>query len=505
MSTLFPSSGPLHPEPFDSDDLLRWRLCARRFWLQHELAHDVAPARADPSAEAAVVHGPALGDALRGAYPGALRIGTAVPWPQALAQTAQWLARPWQPDATLLGACLASRDGARARIDVLQRGEEGLRLFKVRYATVADEADIDAVAWWTHVAAHRGLSVQSAGLLLVDTDFIYPGHGCYAGMFREVELGPVLDVRPIDAWLQEMRHCARGAAPRAEPGPRCTRHGRCPFIEGCQVVVPAADANPARLEIVGRERAAELHAEGHADLHSVPESRLVEARHRRALRAVQRGAAVIEPEVGALLRQLPYPRCALRIDTIGFAVPVWSGTRPYQVLPFQWSLDVEAAPGELRSIGFLAGPQGDPRREFARSLLQALGTHGPVFAYNAGFERNRIRELAQRFDDLAPALTALLPRIVDLFQMARAHFYHPAMCGSWSFRSVFNAVAPELRADEFDFEGESSTQAAFARTLQRGLDDDTRLALRLALTTHGQRQTAALRRLVALFEGAAPG
>lgn len=94
------------------------------------------------------------------------------------------------------------------------------------------------------------------------------------------------------------------------------------------------------------------------------------------------------------------------------------------------------------------------------------------------------------------------PRIVDLFQIARANFYHPAMGGSWSFRSVFNAVAPDLHADAFDCAGESATQAAFARTLQRGLDAGTRHRLGAALAAHGRRQTTALRRLVALFESA---
>lgn len=502
---------PALPDLFDHDDLRRWRACTRRFWLQRRRADftaDALSADVDASAEAAVVHGPAPADALRASFPGALRIatpGTPAQWQQALQQTAAALAGPHRPGAALFGACLASADGARVRIDVLLHGEQGLRVFKVRHATAADEADVDVVALWAHVAARSGLRVQSAGLLLVDTDFIYPGHGCYAGLFREVDLGPVLGTRPVALWLAAMRACARGAEPHAEPGAVCTRQAGCDFIGHCRARDGGTDIRAtARLEIVGRELAAELRAEGHADLCSVPETRLGDARHRRAVRAIRQGAAVIEPAVGALMRQQPYPRCTLRMDTIGFAVPIWAGTRPYQVLPFQWTCDVQAAPGHLRACGHLATAAADPRREFALTLLQALGTQGPVFAYNAGFERNRIRELAQCFDDLAPALQALLPRIVDLFQIARAHFYHPAMSGSWSFKSLCRAVAPDLHADHFDAAGEVSTQAAFAHSLQRGLDGASLQSLRTALADHGRRQTAALRRLVALFEAVPP-
>jgi hypothetical protein len=254
------------------------------------------------------------------------------------------------------------------------------------------------------------------------------------------------------------------------------------------------------LNIVGRELAAELRQQGHLDLRSVAPQTLRNARHRRAVRAIQQNAPVLEPAVAALFRDLPYPRYSLRFDTIGFAVPVWAGTRPYQTLPFQWTCDVQSAAGHCVQHGFLADAKGDPRRAFAVTLLQALGSSGPVFAFNAGFERSRLRELALQFEDLAPALEDVLARIVDLFQIARAHYYHPAMGGSWSFKSLGRAVAPELLLNELDSVQAASAQAAFARSLQPGLDDATRQQLRAALQAHGQRQTEVLRRMLTLFE-----
>ncbi len=500
----------------NDDDLRRWRACARRFWWHRQQPLD-APAtepidatEADTSAEAAVVHGPTPGDALRASYPGAVVIAsphTPADWARALRQTTEALAqeRMHTVGEALLGACLASLDGVQVRIDVLVRGEHGLRLFKLRYATVADEADVDAAALWAHVAAHNGLRVQGVGLLLVDTGFIYPGHGCYAGIFREVDLAPVLGSRPVATWLAAMRACERGPQPSAEPGPQCQRFGGCDRVASCRVQGDTAQAaGEASVEILGRELAAELREQGHVDLLSVPAHALSNARHRRAVQAIQQGAPVFEPALAQLMRAQPYPRRVLRFDTIGFAVPVWAGTQPYQVLPFQWTCDVEPVPGELQRHTFLADALGDPRRRFAETLLTALGSDGPVFAYNAGFERNRIRDLVQHFDDLAVPLEAVLPRIVDLFQIARANAYHPAMRGSWSFKSVCRVFAPELGADRFDCQGESSTQVVLARSLQRGLAAAELHALREALIAHGQRQASALRRLVSVFEAAAP-
>ncbi|ABM37355.1 conserved hypothetical protein [Polaromonas naphthalenivorans CJ2] len=506
------------------DDLQRWRACSRRFWL-HRRGGPAAVSQpsatgagrtardADETAEAAVVHGPGLQAALRASFPRADLIaapGTPAEWAAAVQQTLDCLDsdRVAPEGWAILGACLTSDDRAQVRIDVLTCGEQGLRLFKVRYATVGDEADVDAVALWVHAAARCGLRVQSAGLLLVDTGFIYPGHGCYAGLFREVDLASVLGSRPVAAWLSAMRTCDRGPEPPATPGAQCTQSGGCEFASHCQAGEPAsslpAPDPQASLDIVGRELAAELRQEGHADLRSVALQRLGNLRHRRAARAIQQGGPVLEPAVAALMQALPYPRYSLRFDTIGFAVPLWAGTRPYQVLPFQWTCGVQSAAGQWAQQGFLADADGgDPRRAFALTLLQALGSAGPVLAYNAGFERSRLRELAQQFDDLAPALDAVQARIVDLFQLARAHYYHPVMAGSWSFKSISRAVAPDVPVARLEDVQASSAQAAFARSLQRGLEGAARQQLRAALQAHGQRETEVLRRMAALFEAGA--
>lgn len=501
------------PALLTEDDLHHWRACVRRQWLraQQPPADPDASDTADPIAEDDVIHGPAQEQALRASFPGAIRVPAPrdardrTGWDAALAQTAAlWHdARLQHEGAAIFGACLRSDDGVQVRVDVAQRGAHGWRLLRLHWATVGNEADVDAVALWVHVAARAGLRVQHAGLLLVDTDFVYPGLGLYAGLLREVDLGPVLGTRPVPQWLVALHAQPRQPCPPVPLGAPCTQAGGCPFVADCLAQDPAQRPVPphASLDILGRETAEQLRLEGCHDVHDVPLERLDSPRLHRAALAVQQGRAVLEPGVAALMRALPWPRHALRLDTIGFAVPIWPGTRPYQVLPFQWSCTTDHAPDDADSsashTGFLADPvQGDPRRAFAESLLQALGTRGAILAYNAGFERNRLRELAIMLPDLAPELEALLPRITDLFQLARAHWYHPQMAGSWSFRRVFGALAPDLPPQALDG---SRAVRLYATLLGAGLPAAAVEATRTELQQHARWQTEALRRMAALF------
>ncbi|NML16122.1 DUF2779 domain-containing protein [Azohydromonas caseinilytica] len=497
------------------DDLRRWRACVRRFWLQRHAAPEATYPETEPGVDR-IVRGPAA-TALRASYPGLVTVPTPRTddeWQQAIDLTERLLVdvRAQSEEGWgVAGACFASDEGVRVRVDLVTRGLQGFKVFRVRHATAGSEADVDAVALWLYVMARNTLRVQSAGLLLIDTSFVYPGLGCYAGLYREMDLAPVLGTRPVGEWIVAMRQCERGAMPALPLGAPCGgpgASGRCEHLAQCGLppAEPAlADARTS-LDIVGRELAAELRAEGYADLRGVPLHRLTAARHRRAARAVKHGQPVLDPGAAAALRTLPGPRRWLRFETIGFAVPPWPGTQPYQGLPFQWSCDLETAEGSPRHSGFLAGADGDPRRAFAASLVDAMDEEGPILAYNAGFERNRIRELALRFGDLGPALLALLPRVVDLFALLRDHYYHPAMAGSWSLRSVFQAVAPEVRAHEFEapYRGRlvHSPLQAYAASLERELPPEEAERLREALRAHGRRHCEALRRLTAVLEAA---
>ncbi|WP_066342161.1 DUF2779 domain-containing protein [Azohydromonas lata] len=502
--------------PLDEEDLRRWRACARRFWLHRHGNAEAPQAPAEPGADR-MVDGPAATQALRACCPALVSIEAPAgddEWQAAIDLTERLVVDVGAQDEAwgIAGACFASDEGVRVRVDLLTRGSAGFKLFRVRHATAGSEADVDAVALWAHVLSRNALRVQSAGLMLVDTAFVYPGHGCYAGLYREVDLAPVLGTRPVGDWIVAMRRCERAQMPPVPLGAPCgapaAGGGLCDSIDRCGV--PAVEptlADPAySLDIVGRELAAELRAEGYVDLRSVPQHRLMAERHRRAARAVKHGEPVLDPGAGAALRTLAGPRRWLRFETIGFAVPPWAGTQPYQALPFQWSCALAQEDGTVRHAGFLAGPDGDPRRGFAASLVEQLGREGPLFAYNAGFERNRIRELAQRFDDLAPALEALLPRFVDLFALLRDHYYHPAMAGSWSLRSVFKAVAPQAGAHEFSLSWQGramhSPLEAFAASLERGLTNGQAGQLRDALWAHGERHCTALRHITQALEQA---
>ena len=128
------------------------------------------------------------------------------------------------------------------------------------------------------------------------------------------------------------------------------------------------------------------------------------------------------------------------------AVPMYEGTHPYHMLPFQYSLHVVWVPGEVpEHFAFLGTPPEDPREELIRSLLKNVGKSGSILTWNQTFEISRLNEIARDFPKYSAEIAALVERVVDLMlPFKRNHYNTPQMKGSYSIKNVLPALVPEL-------------------------------------------------------------
>lgn len=194
------------------------------------------------------------------------------------------------------------------------------------------------------------------------------------------------------------------------------------------------------------------------------------------------------------------PGYFLDFETVQFAVPIWKGTRPYQQIPFQFSLHRLSRSGKLEHREFLDLSGKDPSMKFAEALIEACDQRGPVFVYNAAFETTRIKELAERFPKLKKSLLAINERIVDLLKVAEARYYHPSQQGSWSIKKVLPAIAPDLRYDALDgVQDGGMAMEAFKEAVADKCDEDRMAEMDRQLRMYCGLDTFAMVRIWKLF------
>jgi hypothetical protein len=185
----------------------------------------------------------------------------------------------------------------------------------------------------------------------------------------------------------------------------------------------------------------QLEEMGIESIRDVPDHFELTEVQRHAATCVQTGEPWYSTELRDVLGGLAYPLYFADFETVNRAVPPFAGMRPYDHLPFQWSVDVQRQPSaDPEHYEFPATDASDPRREFISSLCSVLGISGSIVVYSS-FESKRLSDLAAWLPESAERISAIQTRLFDLLPVVREHTYHPAYAGSYS---ILRSWAPSF-------------------------------------------------------------
>jgi len=151
-------------------------------------------------------------------------------------------------------------------------------------------------------------------------------------------------------------------------------------------------------------------------------------------------------EMIPFFRDIKYPISFLDYETCISAVPRFIGYKPYNQIPFQFSLHIlENLESELEHFEFLYINSDNPDLEFIKELKKCLPPKGSIIVWNKTFEHGINAKLAERNREHSQFLENLNDRIVDLETPFKKQFYvHPAFKGKSSIKYVLPALAPKF-------------------------------------------------------------
>lgn len=343
-------------------------------------------------------------------------------------------------------------EGVVAFADVMmpgrQAGQRVWHMVEVKSSTGVKDYHRDDTAIQACIARNAGVPLASIALAHIDSNFVYPGGNDYRGLLKEQDLTAEAFAREseVRAWISTAQGVAeQSVAPEITTGDQCGTPFACGFYDYCAAQEPQAEYPVYWLpRIQSPTLRAHIAAHPALDLRDTPDE-LLNDLQKRVKQCTLTGTTYFDATgAAAALSVHTLPAYFLDFESIQFAVPQWAGTRPYQQICFQFSLHILDASGALTAQAFLDLSGNDPSRAFAEALINACGSSGPVYVYNAGFEGARIAELAERFPEYAAGLLTIKQRLFDLLPVTRTNYYHPSQHGSWSIKAVLPAVAPDL-------------------------------------------------------------
>ena len=181
----------------------------------------------------------------------------------------------------------------------------------------------------------------------------------------------------------------------------------------------------------------------------------------------------IKKELGSLT----YPLYFLDYETYPPAIPLFKGFKPYQQIPFQFSIHIVAEEGaEPTHAEYLHEEASDPSLPLIAKLLETIGQNGNIIVWNKKFEKGINSQLAERNPEHADFLEYVNDRIYDLMEIFQKQFYvHPGFKGKVSIKKVLPVLVPSLTYTELEIkEGGSAMEAWNEMVFGQGSPEEKR-------------------------------
>jgi len=349
--------------------------------------------------------------------------------------------------------------GNYCAVDILHKTDAGWEIYEVKSSTGSDDQaknKHDDLMKYAHDIAYQKFVLEQCGVCVAGTYLVRLNCKYIRG--EELDIQQLFHITNMESLVNEASqsidtkvHQAQqilnqDAEPNREIGKHCKKPYQCSCFDYCRGEVPENSVfNLYRMHF---EKKVELFKAGKVSLADLEEKDIRSMIHEMQYETFMYGDGEKIDKQGIcdfLDKRIHYPLYFLDFETVSYAIPQFADSKPYQQIPFQYSLHyIEQPGGELKHKEFLGDGIKDPRRALAEQLVADIPLGACTTAYNKGFECSRIKEMASLFPDLASHLMDIHDHVVDFLDpFQQGYFYKVAMRGSFSIKKVLPALFPD--------------------------------------------------------------
>ena len=339
--------------------------------------------------------------------------------------------------------------GFLCRADILKNlGGNAVELYEVKSSTGIREIYFDDVSFQCYVLSMLGYDVRRACLVHINNQYVRHGDLDLKQLFAMEDitdrvLGVQGQVQDTLDYLQS--YMGQKSEPDDGIGEHCFSPYACGFFDYCARNLP----NPSVFDLSGMKlsKKFKLYHEGKASFQQLKDSGVLSPRQKMQVEheLSERAPYINKRLIQEFLQGCSYPLYFLDFESFQPAVPLYENSRPYEQIPFQYSLHyIETKDGDIKHKEFLAHPGTDPRPEIAKHLCEDIPSDVCVLTYSMSFEKGRIKNLAEICPEFSDHLMAIYGNIQDLMiPFRRRDYYTKAMKGSYSIKAVLPAMFPD--------------------------------------------------------------
>lgn len=332
-----------------------------------------------------------------------------------------------------------------SRIDILKpAGNNSWDIIEVKDALEIKAEYISDLSFQKFCCQKAGIDIRKCFIAYINKEYVKQGELDVKGMFKIEDITDKVekDMEDIQQAIDGMfKVIDTEKSPDISIGLHCKKESdECPLKDLCWEFLPLNNVFELSR---GGKKSVELFKSGIYAIKNIPDGfKLTDKQCIQKKCALTDSLHISKEHIRDFLNSLQYPIYYLDFETFLTAIPRFNGTRPYQQIPFQFSLHIiRDKNNKVEHHSFLADGDEDPRPKLLASLISVLGDKGSIVVYYQSFEKSRLKELADAFPEYRAWVEKILERIIDLYDpFSEFHYYNSGQKGSASIKEVLPAI-----------------------------------------------------------------
>lgn len=339
--------------------------------------------------------------------------------------------------------------GLYSRADILnpvnENGEEKWDIIEVKSATKVKDINLHDLAFQRYVYEKCGLKIRNCFIMHINSEYVKSGNINPEELFVQTDVTEKMAEfsKNLERNILKMLEVINGKEPEFNVEDLLTIEYGNICLDDFMESQP--ENSIFELYRIRKNKVVELYKSGCRSMKDIPDSVKLNDKQRIQKRlCFDGGVHVDKTGINNFLRNLKYPIYYLDFETINPALPKFDGMKPYQRIPFQFSLHIQKDENSKpEHISFLAEGVDDPRPKFMQALKDNLGDDGSILVYNQGFEKGVMRECSDAIPEFKEWIEGNIePRIKDLWDVFRNFYYYdPKQKGSASIKYVLPVMS----------------------------------------------------------------
>lgn len=364
------------------------------------------------------------------------------------------------------------------RNDVLEydQDKDAWNLYEIKGTNSLEENEkeldhIEDLSFQSIVLNDLGLKINQAFLIHLNKDYIRGDEINIHDLFTIEDLSEQLQAREAST-REKMERASQDLLQEDEQALECqclylARNKHCASFNYSHPNIPKYSVHDLSRIGTSKTKLTELVNSGVMEINDIPADFKLSDIQRNQADVYQTKIPIINHQaIKQELEALEYPLYFFDYETYPAAIPLFKGFKPYQQIPFQFSLDIlTSADAKIEHHEYLHLEANDPSKNIIKALKANISEKGNIIVWNKKFEKGINADLAERHPEEASFLNDLNDRIYDLMDIFQKQYYvHEGFRGRVSIKKVLPILLPELSYNNLEIqEGGTAMEAWFEK------------------------------------------